>query len=249
MASVILSVRIDDLSMDEILLKVRTYLVENRLHHIVPVNPEFIMATRNDPDLVRIVNESDLTTPDGVGLKFAAKILKVKVGARVHGVDLAWQIAKLAAADGHSMFLLGAAEGVAAKAAERLKEAYPSLKIAGTYSGNPDEEGLVDRINGSGADILLVAFGVPKQEKFVYRNKNSLKTKVAMSVGGSFDFIAGVVPRAPGWMRAAGLEWLYRLIRQPERFNRIITATVRFPVAVLAHRAGHTRNGTSTEHA
>ena len=233
MAAEILSVRLDGLSYDEVISRLKTFLTSEKLHHVIPVNPEFIMATRHDSELLKISNAADLTIPDGVGLRFAAKVLRIEVGRRIPGVDLTWEVAKIASDNSYSIFFLGAAEGIAAKAAERLKKAYPALRIAGTDSGTPDENGLVDRINNSEADILLVAFGVPKQEKFVYENKNRLTPKIAMSVGGTFDFIAGVVPRAPAWMRSAGIEWLYRLIKQPQRINRIFTATVRFPVTIL----------------
>lgn len=223
--------------------RLKTYLTEDKLHHVIPVNPEFIMATRRDSELLEIANSSDLTIADGVGLRIASGILGIDVGRRIPGVDLTWELARLSAEKGYSMFLLGAAEEVAAKAADRLRGTYPSLKIAGTYSGSPTEDGVVERVNSSGADILLVAFGVPKQEKFVHDNRDKLKPRIAMSVGGTFDFIAGIVPRAPKWMRSAGLEWLYRLIKQPERINRIITATVRFPLAVLAFRFVSLRSG------
>jgi len=235
-ATEILSVKIDVLDHDGVISRISGFLAGNRLHQITPVNPEFIMAAQQDAELRNIANNSDLNVPDGVGLQVAAKILHIEIGQRITGVDLTLQLAKLGSADGHSLFLLGAGEGVAAKAADRLKMEHQQLRIAGTYSGSPREEGIVERINDSGADILLVAFGVPKQEKFIYENRDKLNVKVAMCVGGTFDFLAGIIPRAPLWMRSLGIEWLYRLIRQPQRINRIITATIRFPVAVVLNR-------------
>ncbi len=232
----ILGVKLDGLDIVRVRSRIREFLDEDRLHQITPVNPEFIMAARRDRELRDISNRSDLTVADGVGLKIAGRLLRHDVGQRITGVDLAWELAKIAAERRLSIFFLGAAEGVAARAAERVSAAYPDLRIAGTYSGSPSEEGIVERVNSSGADILLVAFGVPKQEKFIHGNRDKLRVRVAMCVGGTFDFIAGIIPRAPRWMREAGLEWLFRLIKQPQRINRIITATVRFPLAVAAEK-------------
>ncbi|MFZ1081067.1 MAG: WecB/TagA/CpsF family glycosyltransferase [Candidatus Kryptoniota bacterium] len=240
MSEIILSVRIDSLDLKGVISKITQFLTERvhsenkeRLHQISTVNPEFIMTAQKDPDFLETLNSADLNVADGVGLQLAAKILGINIGARITGVDLTWELAKLASENGYSIFFLGAAEGVAEKAAHRLKASYPTLRIAGVYSGTPYETGIVERVNNSKADILLVAFGAPKQDKFIFANKGRLKMKVAMGVGGTFDYIAGTVPYAPNWMRQLGLEWLYRLINQPQRINRIITATIIFPMAVL----------------
>lgn len=239
----ILSVRIDALDLQGILSRIGDFLKGSRLHQIATVNPEFVMAAQHDGDFLRILNSTDLNVADGIGLQLAAKIAHVKIGERVTGVDLTWTLARLAAEKGYSLFLLGAAEGVARKAGEALVKSVPRLKIAGAYAGAPDEDGIVELINDSGADILCVAFGSPKQEKFIFENRDKLKAKIAMGVGGTFDYIAGVVPRAPLWMRNMGLEWLYRLFMQPKRVNRIITAVVRFPFrVVVSRRPGKTRN-------
>lgn len=236
MPSEILSVKLDALDLNGVKSRLFQFLEADGMHQVVTLNPEFIMAGRRDPELLAIYNQSDLTVADGVGLQFAARVLGVQIGQRVTGVDLSWELAKIASENGRSIFLLGARDGVASMAAEKLLAGCPSLKIAGTYAGTPFEEGIVNRVNDSGADILLVAFGSPKQEKFIYRNRKELRVRVAMGVGGTFDYIAGVVPRAPIWMRAAGLEWLFRLVRQPQRLGRIFTATVRFPLLVVASR-------------
>ena len=236
MSNRILKVKLDGLDLTHVKSRIKEFLKEDRLHQITPVNPEFIMAAQRDEDLLDIANRSDITVADGVGLKIAAKFLGIDIGERVTGVDLTWELARIAVENSVPMYFLGAAEGVAERAAQKLKAEQPDLKIAGTYSGTPEETGLVERINESGAGILLVAYGVPKQEKFISTNSANLKVKIAMCVGGTFDFIAGIVPRAPKWMRLAGLEWLYRLMKQPHRINRIITATVRFPLTVLTDR-------------
>ncbi|MBN1967050.1 MAG: WecB/TagA/CpsF family glycosyltransferase, partial [Anaerolineae bacterium] len=140
--------------------------------------------------------------------------------------------------EGWRLFLLGAAPGVAERTAAVLECDYPGLQIAGTYAGSPapqEEEAIIERVNASGADILFVAYGAPRQDDWIARNRERLNVRVAMGVGGSFDFIAGVVPRAPRWMQQIGLEWLFRLIRQPWRWRRMLRLP-RFIWAVLWHK-------------
>lgn len=221
--------------------KITRFLNEDKLHQIATVNPEFVMASQKDTEFRNILNSVDLAVPDGIGLQWAAKFLHLPIGERITGVDLTWEIAKLAAEGGYSIYLLGAKEGIAAQVAQKLKIIYPNLTIAGVYAGSPEEEGIAAKINQTKADILLVAFGAPKQEKFIFQNRHKLTVKLAMGVGGTFDYIAGTVSRAPKWMRVIGLEWLYRLICQPKRFGRIITATIIFPLAVL--RSKYTNRG------
>lgn len=229
----ILGVKIDNVSFSDVMAKIQAFLMVDELHHIATVNPEFLVTAQRDEAFKTILNNTDLNVPDGFGLKFGAWVSGQKIGERITGVDLTWEICKLASEKGYSVFFLGGAEDIAQKAAHRIKLLNSNLKIAGTYSGTPDEEGIVERINNTEADILLVAFGAPKQEKFIANNKQALKVKLAMGVGGTFDYIAGVVPYAPKWVRKIGLEWLYRLFTQPKRWKRIFNATVMFPWLVL----------------
>lgn len=235
--SKILGVKIDEFSFSEVMKKITSFLNENKIHQIATVNPEFIMTAQKDVAFKNILNSTDLNIPDGFGLQCAAFYKRKKIGKRLTGVDLTWEIAKLAQEKGYSVFLLGGKPGVAEMTANRLRYLYRNLKIAGTYAGSPDEEGIIERINSSNADILLVAFGAPKQEKFIHENKNELKCKVAMGVGGTFDYISEIVQRAPKWMQTLGLEWLYRLIRQPSRIKRIYTAVIKFPLTVIFSRS------------
>lgn len=231
--SKILGVRLDELNFSGVIAKVRYFLVENKFHMIATVNPEFIMTTKADKNFMKILNQSDLNIPDGVGLQYISKFLGQKIGERVTGVDLTMELAKLAEEKGYSIFFLGADEGVAETTATRLKFLYSKLKVAGVYAGTPNEAGLIEKINATKPDILLVAYGAPKQEKFIYDNKDKLKVRLAMGVGGTFDYIAEVVPYAPACYRKFGFEWFYRLMTQPKRFKRIFTAVVKFPLAVL----------------
>lgn len=215
------------------------WMKQERTRHVCTINPEMIMIARHDPIFRFILERADLTVPDGVGLLWAARRLGTPLPERVTGSDGVPLIAERAAREGWRLFLLGAAEGVAARAATVLGQRYPSVPIVGTYAGSPaphEEDAIVERINASGADILFVAFGAPEQDKWIARNLPRLRVKMAMGVGGSLDFIAGVVPRAPERMRRLGLEWLYRLYVQPWRIKRMLRLP-RFVLAVLLHGA------------
>ncbi len=203
--------------------------------HVCTINPEFIMIAQDDPNFHHILNRAALCVPDGVGLLWAAKHLGQPLPQRVTGSDGVPIIAERAAQTGWRLFLLGAAPGVADKAAAVLQSRYPGLQIAGTYSGSPspqEEDAIVERVNASGADILFVAYGAPEQDKWIARNLPRLNVAMAMGIGGSLDFVAGVLPRAPLWMQRLGLEWLFRLILQPWRLRRMLRLP-RFVLAVL----------------
>lgn len=203
--------------------------------HVCTVNPEFIMIAQGDPIFFNILNRAEICVPDGIGLLWASRHLGAPLPERVTGSDGVPLIARHAARNGWKLYLLGAAEGVAERAARILREQHPQLLITGVYGGSPDEaeeDEIVARINASGADILLVAYGAPQQDLWIARNLPRLEVSMAMGVGGALDFIAGVVPRAPHWMRDRGLEWLYRLLRQPWRLRRMLRLP-RFVIAVL----------------
>ncbi|MEL6152044.1 MAG: WecB/TagA/CpsF family glycosyltransferase, partial [Chloroflexota bacterium] len=195
------------------------------------------MMVQRDPNFYNILNRVDLCLPDGVGLVYASRYLRDPLPARVTGSDGVPIIAQRAAQEGWRLFLLGAAEGIADRAAEVLRKRYPGVQIAGTYSGSPraqDEDTIVEIVNAANADILFVAYGAPEQDKWIARNAPRLNVSVAMGVGGTFDYLAGVVPLAPQWMRDAGLEWLFRLVRLPGRIRRQMRLPA-FVVAVLLH--------------
>ncbi len=205
------------------------------LHHICTVNPEFLMIAQKDPIFNQILKRADLTIPDGVGLLWAARHLGTPLPERVTGSDGVPYIAEHASQKGWRLFFLGAGAGVAQQAADRLLEQHSQLQIVGVYAGSPapeEEDAIVERINASQADILFVAYGAPEQDRWIARNSPRLKVAAAIGVGGSFDFIAGIVPRAPLWMRRMGIEWVYRLVRQPWRFKRMLRLP-RFMWAVL----------------
>jgi exopolysaccharide biosynthesis WecB/TagA/CpsF family protein len=208
-----------------------------RARHVCTINPEFIMIAQHDVNFHNILSRADLCVPDGVGLLWAARRLGTRLPERVTGSDGVPIIAEAAAKQGWRLFLLGAAPGVAERAADVLRARFPGVQIVGTYSGSPapaEEDALVERVNAAGGDILFVAYGAPEQDKWIARNLPRLRVAMAMGVGGAFDFIAGAVPRAPLWMQRAGLEWLFRLYLQPRRIGRMLRLP-RFVLAVLLH--------------
>jgi len=242
----ILGVPVDAIAYDQWMEQIRQWVRHSRRpHHVCTVNPEFIMLARQDPIFFNILNRADLCVPDGVGLLWASRLLGSPIAQRVTGSDGVPLIAAHAAKHGWRIFFLGAASGIAEKAAAVLRQGHPGLQVAGSYAGSPaeaEEDHIVSLINGSAADILLVAYGAPAQDKWIARNLPRLHVKMAMGIGGSLDFIAGTVPRAPVWMRENGLEWLYRLIRQPWRLRRMLRLP-RFVIAVLRRR--HSQSDTA----
>ena len=223
---IILGTPIDDVNMAEALDRIDDFITVGRRcgkgHQIATINADFVAKSLQDAELRRILQEADMATADGMPLVWGARRLGVPIAGRVAGADMVPALAKRAAEKGHSIYFLGAAPGVAKQAAKILKKRYPKLKIAGIASpsrsavdaGDPS---IVAACKAANPDILLVAFGNPKQEKWIYSHAEELAIPVMMGVGGTFDFIAKVTKRAPTWMQQAGLEWLYRLVHEPRR--------------------------------
>ncbi len=235
----VLGVPIDPATFESMLDSIAGWIAaRDGLHQICTVSPEFVMIAQDDAQFMHVLRSADLCVADGVGLLFAARYLGHRLPERVTGSDGTPLIARRAAREGWSLFLLGAGPGVAERAAESLIQQNPGLRVAGTWAGSPapeEEDDIVAHVNASGADILLVAYGAPRQDLWIARNRDRLKVSVAMGVGGSLDFVAGVVPRAPRWMRRLALEWLYRLYKQPWRWRRMLRLP-RFVWAVVRHR-------------
>ncbi|MGQ0604567.1 MAG: WecB/TagA/CpsF family glycosyltransferase [Anaerolineales bacterium] len=240
-SSHILGLRVHAVTMTETLDWIEAAIATREPRQLCTCNPEFVMAAQHDAEFFALLNRADLVVPDGIGLLWAAKWLGRPLRERVAGSDLVERIAERAALRGWRLFFLGAAEGVAQRAADILSARYPAFIIAGTFAGSPhpeDEAGLIARVRTAAPDVLLVAYGHPKQDKWIARNKAQLQIPVSAGVGGALDFIAGVVPRAPRWVRAIHLEWLYRLWQQPWRLRRVFNAAVAFPWAVLTRGRG-----------
>ncbi len=232
----ILGVAVDDLTEEEALERIAGLIAAGGPHQVVTVNPEFIMEARRNSASRRVLAAADMATADGFGLLLVARWRGMPFRGRVTGVALVERLAALAAARGWSLFLLGAAPGVAERAAEALRRAHPALRVAGCFAGSPraaDEPAIRARIAAARPDVLLVAYGHPAQDLWIARNQPLLRVPVAIGSGGTFDYLAGVAPRAPAWVRRLGLEWLYRLLRQPRRWRRILVAVPLFLWAAL----------------
>ena len=196
------------------------------------------MHARRDAGFAAILESAELCLADGWGVVWAARRQGCALAAPVAGADLVPALAGVCARWGWSLFLLGARPGVAEAAAEHLQELAPGLKIAGTHAGSPapeDDETIVTLIKAAAPQVLLVAYGHPHQELWIARNRERLQLPLAIGVGGAFDYVAGRVRRAPAWMRRAGLEWLFRLVRQPWRVRRMAVLPI-FAFDVIRER-------------
>jgi len=231
-------VPVDALDMKTAVSRIEQFIQERRPHQVVTPDSSAIARAQRDAELREILQTADLVTPDGMGVVWMGRILGLGIGERLSGVDLVGQICALAVERNYSVYLLGAREGVAEEAAEALKRNLPGLRIAGTWHGyfsQEEEPEVIARIKRSNPDILLVAFGIPKQEKWIRRHLEELGVPVAIGVGGSLDVISGRVKRAPAWIQKSGLEWLYRTAQHPARLPRL-GAVARFIWMGLSRR-------------
>ena len=176
-----------------------------------------------DERLRALINGADLVLPDGAGVVLASKLLKTPLKQKVAGVDFADGLLGFLAESGRSVYLLGSKPGVAELAAEKMREKHPGLIICGMHDGYfKDEAPVIEAANAAKPDVLFVCLGAPKQELFMKRHQQELTCKLMIGLGGSLDSFAGTVKRAPKWMIAANLEWLYRLYKEPKRFGRML---------------------------
>lgn len=223
----ILGVKVDKITLLDALRQVETYLKEDSLHLVVTANPEIIMRAGDDSQFAEILAQANLVTADGIGLIIGAKLLGQPLPERVTGVDLSTGLFQRAVTTGWKIYLLGAAPGVAKEAANNLRTQYRGLQIVGYHDGYfQDSEPVVAEINALKPDVLLVALGMGKQEKWIWENRDRLPVRVAIGVGGSLDVYAGRVKRAPELFQRLGLEWFYRLLKQPTRLGRMLKLPV-----------------------
>lgn len=230
----ILGVSLHLVNMLESLDIIETFIEEKTPHLVVTLGTEMTMMAQKDKELKDVINNTHLVVPDTAGIVWSASVLHGKKIKKVAGIDLLQKLAERGAHKGYTFYFLGSQEGVAEKAAENLKERYPSLNIAGTHHGyfrGKDEE-VIEEIKKAQPDILIIAMGVPAQEKWAYKNLEKLAVPVSIGVGGSFDVISGKLDRAPAWMIKLNIEWLYRLYREPSRFMRMM-ALPHFVILVL----------------
>jgi N-acetylglucosaminyldiphosphoundecaprenol N-acetyl-beta-D-mannosaminyltransferase len=237
----ILNVEIHNVTMEETLSILKEMALSGKAHHVMTVNPEFVMIAKENEQFKSVMANASLKLADGIGIILAARILGEPLKERVAGIDTVLHLARVAQENNLRMFLLGAAPGVAEKTATILEKNNPGLKIVGTYSGSPrieEEETICSMIEKVQPHILLVAYGPPKQDLWIARTMNRLKIPIAIGVGGTFDFIAGEAKRAPKWMRRFGLEWFHRLLREPWRWRRMMTLP-RFALSVFYSKLTH----------
>ena len=221
----ILGVKVDMIDIAGAADRIMGFFNEERLHTVFTPNSEIIMAAYRDPEFCKMLNSADLLTADGIGVVYASKILKRPINERAAGYDIARRVLEKLNYTEHKLFLFGGKPGVAEEAAANLRKEYKELNIAGTRNGYfkpEEEEEIVDQINASGADIVFVCLGAPKQEKWINAHKNELRVKVAMGIGGSLDVFAGRVERAPDFWCKIGMEWFYRLVKEPWRAGRML---------------------------
>lgn len=231
----VLSVPVDVITQEETVNRVQSLMQEPGLHIVVTANAEMIMHAQKDKELFTILQEADLVIPDGAGVLWAAERQGKHFPERCPGIDVAVSLFKRAAQDQTPIYCIGAAPGVVDKAMANMQEQVGKLNLVGTHDGffNEQEERLlVEDIKTTGAKLVFVALGVPKQEKWITTQLAKLDGVVAMGVGGSFDVLAGNIERAPKWMQENRLEWLYRLILEPKRILRMM-ALPKFMCAVL----------------
>jgi N-acetylglucosaminyldiphosphoundecaprenol N-acetyl-beta-D-mannosaminyltransferase len=233
----ILGVGFDRVALVDAVAEIERCLDLGERTFIITANPEFVMLCREDPELAAIAAGADLVVPDGTGAVVAARLLGDPLPGRAPGRLLVDRLAALATERRLAMFLLGAAPGIAERAAEALRGRHPELRIAGTYAGSADDDAdVLPRVVAAAPDVLLVAFGMPKQERWIARNLPQLPSaRVAVGVGGSLDYLAGAAKPPPGVVHAIGLEWLWRLVRDPKRWRRQ-RVLPRFVILVLLAR-------------
>lgn len=237
----ILKVKIDNLTLGQVIDKIDKWIKESQKTHLVAtINPEILFLAQKDENYQEILNSADLSIADGTGIMWASKKYKNKLKEKITGIDLIYELAKISSQKNYRWYLLGGEQGIAKKASNKLKDLYPNIKIIKSESGGKldinDLDGkkeLVKTIKNLNIDILVVCFGAPKQEMFINHFKNELGAKIAIGAGGSLDFISGRSKRAPKLLRKIGLEWLWRFIWQPRRIRRIYNAVIKFPLSVL----------------
>lgn len=234
----ILGVNVDSITFKEALEKAENLVKTEGTSMIFTPNPEIIMCAKNDNEMRDILNSADICTADGIGVVYASKILGESVPERVAGFDLVCALLETLAKSGEGVFLFGAKPGVAEAAKAKMEEKYPGICVVGCHHGyfKPEDEAeIVQKINSSGAKLLLVCLGAPKQEKWIAKHKEDLTVNLCMGVGGTLDVFAGTAKRAPKLFIKLNLEWAYRILKNPSRIGRF-AALPKFVVEILKNK-------------
>lgn len=235
-------VRLDCVGLTEAASRLERYLLTERLHQVVAVNLDCLRIAQADVTFRNTIHEADMVVADGMPLVWASRLAGCGLPERVTGNAVLDVCCRLSATTGGALFLLGGRPGIAEEAARTVQRSYPGAIVAGTYSppfgplSPQDDRDIVDRINRSGARILLVALGAPRQDNWIRAHRHELDIRIALGVGCGLDLLAGVVPRAPYWMQRAGLEWLYRFRVEPARlWHRYFVDDPPMLARLLAH--------------
>lgn len=227
----IFGVKILNTTLEDTTYFLQKILNGDKLNTIYTPNTEIVMVAKEDKKLRDLINEGDLVIPDGIGLIYASRIKKKPLKERVTGFDTSIKLLEIANNNGYSLYLLGGKEGVAKAAAENINKDYPNIKIAGFHHGffkgshlglenQEEEKKIIDEINSLDPDIIFVGLGFPKQELWIHSNKTKIKTRVIIGNGGVMDILSGNSKRAPEVYQKLGLEWFYRLMKEPSRIKR-----------------------------
>ena len=219
----VLGVGFDHMTMEEAVDRAMELMHGEGTHVVVTPNPEIVEICRQEPAAKKAVNGADLVLPDGIGVIKGAAMLGTPLKEKIPGIEFAGHLMERMAGEGLSLYLLGAKPGVAEQAAEKLAAQYHGLKIAGTHDGYFKEDGpIVEAIAATGADCVFVCLGAPKQELWMRKNGPATGARLLCGLGGSLDVFAGVVERAPKFWCDHGLEWFYRLCKEPRRIGRMM---------------------------
>lgn len=242
-----MNIEIDNLLMEEVLFEIEKLIKLERNAYVVTPNVDHIVQLQYDNVLKEIYKSANLILADGMPLIWISKLYRKPIKQKISGSDLFPLLCELSAKKGYKMFFLGAAEGVANIAAEKLMKKYDKLNVVGVYSppigfekNSTEVNKIKDIINDAKPDILIVGLGAPKQEKFIYQNRMELNVSLSLGLGASLDFEAGKVKRAPKWMREYGLEWFYRFLQEPRRmFKRYFIDDLKILGLIFKYRNGY----------
>lgn len=217
----ILGVNVSAMSYNQLTQNAKEIIQENGKAFIVAINPEKVLKAKQDEKLRQLLNNATYQIPDGIGIVYASKLQGGNIKSRITGIDSMELLCDLSQKEGYKIFLYGAKKETILKAKKALEERYNGIKIVGYIDGyEKNNQKIIDTINSSMANIIFVALGSPKQELWITENMNHLNVNIYQGVGGSFDVLSGDIKRAPKWMQKFGLEWFYRLLKEPKRIYR-----------------------------
>jgi N-acetylglucosaminyldiphosphoundecaprenol N-acetyl-beta-D-mannosaminyltransferase len=229
----ILGCRVDNVTWDDVAAFCQGALEGREPKQVITLNGEHILAAQADAAYREVINRADLNIPDSTNVVWVSKLKGTPLQTRTPGVDFALHLCAIAQQTGSSVFLLGGKGETAKRASDQLRRRFPKLKIAGTSNRDPEDLGTLPGIKEAKTDIVLVAYGAPAQEMWIARHKHETGAKILVGLGGTFDMLSGILPRAPRPLRALHLEWLWRLVIQPSRIGRIWRAVVIFPLRAV----------------